>query len=79
MSNANQAYESLLDQRVREAFAAGRAAERDRIVKALEADYRANVADGADGIYTDGLHDAWRLTERQSKRDDLIERGDTDE
>lgn len=54
------------------AFAAGRGAERERIVAALEADYRANVADGADGIYTDGLHDAWRLTERRAKRDDLI-------
>lgn len=54
------------------AFAAGRGAERERIVAALEADYRANVANGADGIYTDGLHDAWRLTERRAKRDDLI-------
>lgn len=54
------------------AFAAGRGAERERIVAALEADYRANVADGADGIYTDGLHDAWRLTVRRAKRDDLI-------
>lgn len=54
------------------AFAAGRAAERERIVAALEADYRANVADGADGIYTDGLHDAWRLTVRRAKRDDII-------
>ena len=53
-------------------FAAGRGAERERIVAALEADYRANVADGADGIYTDGLHDAWRLTVRRAKRDDLI-------
>lgn len=54
------------------AFAAGRGAERERIVAALEADYRANVADGADGIYTDGLHDAWRLTVRRAKRDNLI-------